>query len=81
MQRPVQYASSPGSYVPRMRLIYLVLHVQCAYNMGHGYLPKAKLAASIAGQSVAVFSSRNTGSVSSDDVVMLRVVGTLRYGR
>ena len=38
----------------------------CPVWVQHGgvYLPKAKLAASLAGQSVDVLSSRNTGSVS-----------------
>jgi len=38
----------------------------CPVWVQHGgvYLPKAKLAASLAGQSDDVFSSRNTGSVS-----------------
>ena len=47
-----------------MRLTYVVLHVQCACNTGLVYLPKAKLAASRPGQSVAVFSSRDTGADS-----------------
>ena len=64
MQRPMLCASSPGSYVPRMPLTYLVLHVQCGYNTWGVYLPKVKLAASVAGQAVDVLSSRNTGSVS-----------------
>ena len=49
------------------------------------YLPKP--AASRTGQSVAVFSSRDAGSVrisysaSVDAVVRLRVVGSLHYGK
>ena len=48
-----------------MFCIYLVLHVQCGCNTvggGSVYLPKAKLPASLAGQSVDVLSSRNTVS-------------------
>ena len=82
MQRPMLCASSHGSDVPRMPLTYLFLHVQCGCNTGGVYLPKAKLAAHLEGQSVDVLSSRNTGTQSAgDDVVMLQVVGAPRYGR
>ena len=79
----IQCARSPGSYVPRMRLTYLVLHVQCGCNTVLVYLPK--LTALAVG--CCLLSSREAGSVSIsysasvDDVVGLQVVGTLRYGK
>ena len=64
MQRPMLCASSPGSYGPTYATN--ISGPSCPVWVQHGlvYLPKAKLAASLAGQSVDVLSSRNTGSVS-----------------
>ena len=66
-----------------MRLIYLVLQIQCGCNTVLVCLPE--LAALAVG--CCLFSSREAGSVSIsysasvDDVVGLQVVGTLRHGK
>ena len=68
-----------------MRLTYVVLHVQCGCNTAHVYISKLAVPATAVG--CCLFLSRDAGSVrisysaSVDDVVGLRVVGTLRYGK
>ena len=64
---------------------YLVHHVQCGCNTAYVYL--SKLAAPVRAVRFCLFSPRDSGSVgisysaSVDDVVGLRVVGTLHYDK
>ena len=73
-------ASFPGSYVPRMRLTYLVLHVQCGCNTGLSIYPSL-LPPDQASRMLCSRRGTLAQSASVDDVVVLQVVGILSYDK